>query len=146
MSNSSEKSSSLMSDIMTSFLALPHWVNVWLLVVLGPVNMASLFFLSQPEGPLIASLVVAGMVLSLIPVPFERGLSKLTAVGHLLPWTILILHIFFARPDVDGIYDIYLTVLAVVNTISLAFDYPDSYKWLKGDRAVAGRVKRSSAA
>lgn len=138
MSNSSEHNSSLMADILKSFFSLPNWVIIWLLAVLGPVNMASFFFLSEPEGPLIAGLVAAGMLLSLSVVPFERGLSKLTAVGHLIPWTILVLHIVFARPEIDGVYDLYLTVLAVVNTISLAFDYVDSYKWLRGNRAIAG--------
>lgn len=55
-----------------------------------------------------------------------------------MPWSVLVLYIVLARPAVGGSYDIYLTILAVVNIISLAVDYADSYKWLKGDRAVAG--------
>jgi len=83
-------------------------------------------------------LVVAGMVLSLAPFPFERGLSMLTEIDHLVPWSILVAHIFLARPEAGSAYDVYLTILAVVNTISLAFDYTGSYKWHKGERGVAG--------
>ncbi|GEM_PF-6842847 len=32
-----------------------------------------------------------------------------------------------------------LWVLLVVNGVSLAFDIPDAWKWLNGDRRVAGR-------
>lgn len=138
MQNTPKKTSSLKSEILTSFFSLPRWVVIWLLGVLGPVNMASFFFLSEPKGPLIASLVAAGMFLSLLPIPFERGLSSLTAIGHLIPWTILVLYILFAMPEAGGTYAVYLSVLALVNTISLAFDYVDSYRWLKGDRAIAG--------
>ncbi|MEM8499719.1 MAG: hypothetical protein AAF542_16975 [Pseudomonadota bacterium] len=124
------------SEIANSFLALPKWVIAWLLIILGPVNMASFFFLDEPGGVMIAALVLAGITLSLAPVFFERGFSKLTALGHLVPWTILIYIIVFHRPEAEGIYDKYLTILAVVNTVSLSFDYIDSYKWLKGERLV----------
>lgn len=137
----SENSSSLMSDILKSFFSLPKWVIVWLLCVLGPVNMSSFFFLNEPKGIFIASLVGAGMFLSLLPIPFERGLSKLTAVGHLIPWTVLVFYIVFVSPETDGNYGVYLMVLTAVNTISLAFDYVDSYKWIRGDRLVAGSIK-----
>jgi hypothetical protein len=132
--------SSLMTDILGSFFSLPRWVVVWMLVILGPVNMAAVFFIHEPGGPIIASLVFAGVFLSLLSVPFERGLSKLTAVGHLLPWTILIAYIVFAAPEGSATYEIYLTVLAIVNGISLVFDYMDSLKWVRGDRQVVRSV------
>lgn len=132
----SNPKSCLMTDILGSFFSLPRWVVVWMLVILGPVNMAAVFFVHEPGGPIVASLVFAGVFQSLLPVPFERGLSKLTAVGHLIPWTILIAYIVFAGLEVSATYEIYLTVLAIVNGISLVFDYIDSFKWAKGDRQV----------
>jgi hypothetical protein len=53
-----------------------------------------------------------------------------------VPWTLLIGYLLFARPEGSAAFGIYLNILLVVNAFSLAFDYPDSYKWLKGDRAV----------
>ena len=137
MSDAESKPASLFSDIIRSFISLPKWVKFWLMFILGPVNFASLFFLNEPEGMLTAGLVFAGVILSTAPAFFERGLSKAGAFGHLVPWTILVIHILIARPEGGSdVYNTYLTVLAVVNGISLAFDYVDSYKWLKGDRAV----------
>jgi len=45
--------------------------------------------------------------------------------------------IIFYRPEATGHYDTYLWVLLITNLISLAFDYVDSVKWFKGDRAIA---------
>ena len=86
----------------------------------------------------VAALVGVGMLLSLLPIPFERGLSKATAFGHVIPWTILVVYIVFFKPAADGLYGVYLSALVIVNTVSLVFDYMDSFKWIKGDRAVAG--------
>ena len=130
-------SNSLATDVLQSFISLPKWVKFWLMFILGPVNVASLFFLGEPGAGLIAVLVWVGMLLSGAPIPFERGISKAAALGHLVPWTILVALILFARPEGgSAAYQTYLTVLAVVNSISLAFDYLDSYKWFKGDRAI----------
>lgn len=133
-----ETSPPLVTDIWTSFKALPGWVKIWLLGALGPVNMASLFFLGEPQGGMIASLVVTGMVLSITPILFTRGFSKLLSAGHIIPWTILIYILIFARPEAEGAYDVYLTVLLIVNSISLIFDYTDTYQWLWGKRGVPG--------
>ena len=117
-------------------MALPKWVKFWMMFILGPVNMASLLFLNEPSGVLVAALVLSGVALSVAPVFFIRGFSKALAPGHLVPWTLLIGLIVFARPDGSAAYGTYLNILLVVNGLSLVFDYVDSYKWLKGDRAV----------
>ena len=137
MSDANTLSKSLFRDILHSFILLPKWVKFWMMFILGPVNAASLFFLDEPEGVLTATLVFAGVILSTLPAFFERGISKAAAIGHLVPWTILVVHIIIARPEGGSdAYNTYLTILAIVNGISLAFDYVDAYKWVKGDRAV----------
>jgi len=129
-------SNSLFTDIIQSFIALPKWVKFWMMFILGPVNAASLLFLNEPSGGLIATLVLSGVALSVAPVFFIRGFSKALAPGHLVPWTILIGLIVFARPEGSAAYRTYLNVLLVVNGFSLVFDYVDTYRWLKGDRDV----------
>ena len=141
MTDSKTESAPLLVDILRSFVSLPKWVKFWMLFILGPVNFACLFFLSEPEGVFTASLVFAGVLLSILPVFFERGVSRVGSFGHLVPWTILVLHIVFARPDgISAVFNVYLTILALVNSISLAFDYMDAYKWFRGDRAVVRPV------
>jgi len=124
-------------DIWRSFHALPVWVQIWVALMLVPVNMASLVFINQPLGFWIAFLAIIAMMLNLPAMIYDRGFSKLMAFPHLLPWTILVGILLFARPEATGAYSTYLWVLLCTNTISLAFDYPDALKWIKGDREPA---------
>lgn len=129
----------IVMDIWGSFRALPGWVQIWVAFFLMPVNMASVLFITEPMGLLIAFLANIGMMLNLPVMLYDRGFSKMMALPHLLPWTILVGVLIFARPEATGIYATYLVVLLVADVISLLFDYPDARKWLSGERAVAGR-------
>ncbi|MDZ4093771.1 MAG: hypothetical protein U1D35_02530 [Paracoccaceae bacterium] len=126
-------------DIWTSWRALPGWVQVWVAVILVPVNMASLLFLSEPMGLWIAFLANIAMMINLLIMIRERGFSKMMALPHLLPWSALLALILLVRPEVGGPFRTYLTLLLVVDTVSLLLDYPDAIKWLRGDRRVVGR-------
>ena len=126
-------------EIWNSFRALPLWVQIWVAVILVPINMISLYFYNEPQGLWIAFLANIAMLLNLPVMLKDRGFSKLMAIPHLIPWTILVVWIFFFRPEVGGSFDVYLTILLVVNTISLAFDYPDAVKWWRGEREPAGK-------
>lgn len=128
-------------DIWGSFCALPGWVQIWVALILVPINMASLLFINQPMGLWVAFLANIAMMLNLPVMFYDRGFSKLMAVPHLIPWTILVGILLFARPEAPGTYSIYLWVLLGVNTVSLAFDYPDALKWIKGNRAPAHQPK-----
>ena len=130
---------SLIADIYSSFRALPGWVQFWVMFMLMPINMASLLFINQPSGLLIAFLANIGMMLNLPVMLYDRGFSKMMALPHLIPWTILVGILLFNRPEASGTYDAYLWVLLGANIISLMFDFPDGRKWIHGDRAVAGR-------
>lgn len=129
----------LIADLWTSLRALPGWVQAWVALILVPVNMASLLFLSQPGGLWVAALANLAMLGNLPVLLADRGFSKRMALPHLPFWTVLVLWLVFAPPSAQGIYAVYLWVLLVTDAISLGFDYPDAWKWLRGDRAVAGR-------
>lgn len=127
----------ILLDIWASFRAMPGWVQIWVMFLLVPINMASLFFLGEPMGIWIAVLANIGMMMN-IPVMFhDRGFSKMMALPHIVPWTILVGILLFARPEAGGAYGFYLWILLGANTFSLVFDYPDAVKWLRGDRAIA---------
>ena len=114
--------------------------------ILVPVNMASLFFINEPQGILIAFLAIIAMMLNMPVMLYDRGFSKLMAFPHLIPWTVLVALLIFSRPAATGMYDTYLWVLMGVNIISLVFDYPDALKWWRGDRAPAGSPKNRPSA
>lgn len=84
--------------IWKSLLAVPLWVQLWL-VVMGAVNMASLAFLDQPSGELVAILVFAGVIIGVGIAIQARGFNRLVGVGHLIAWIPLVLIIIFARPE-----------------------------------------------
>jgi len=124
-------------DIWRSFRRLPLWVQVWVALILVPVNMAALLFLSESLGLWIAALAVGGMLPNMAIMAVERGFSKAMALPHVLIWTGLIVLIIWVRAGgVSPGYQSYLTVLFVVDLISLIFDYKDTAAWWKGDREV----------
>lgn len=127
----------IMLNIWASFRALPGWVQFWVAFMLMPINMASLAFISEPKGILIAFLANIGMMLNMPVMFLDKGFSKAMALPHIIPWTILVGILLFARPEAVGMYDTYLWVLLGANIISLLFDYPDAAKWIGGDRAIA---------
>lgn len=121
-------------EIWKSFRSMPAWVQIWVAFILAPVNMASLAFLNEPSGLWIAFLANIAMMMNMPVMLYDRGFSKMMALPHLLPWTILVIWLMVARPIGSDIYNSYLTILLVINTISLLFDYPDALHWKRGDR------------
>lgn len=139
MTPASGSQRSLILDIWQSYRSLPAWVQIWVAFVLVPVNIASLAFIEQPLGLWVAVLAIIAMLPNLPVMFYERGFSKLMALPHLIPWTLLLLLILVIRPPLTDLYGYYLWVLFAVDFISLALDYPDTVKWLRGDRTVSGR-------
>ena len=117
--------------IMDSYKVLPTWVKIWMNFILGPVNLATLAFLGQPSGILIAALAIGGMILTVAIVIASGGFTKVAAAGHIAPWTPLVFMLMFARPEGTALYQIFLTVLLVTNVISLAFDFNDLRLWFR---------------
>jgi len=137
MSEDENIQSNVFVEIWNSFRAIPAWVQCWMVLVLMPINVASLFFLNEPMGLLIAILANLGMLLNIPVMIYDRGVSKLMSIPHLLPWSALVVVILFFRPDATGIYEVFLWGILIINLISLTFDYVDAWKWIKGDRAIA---------
>lgn len=129
-----------LAAIWASFRRLPSWVQLWVTVVLVPVNTAALVFWWAPGGPMIATLAVGGMLPNIPIMLAERGFSRLMALPHVLIWTPLMVIVGGFLADlalVDGAWRVYLTVLLVVDLVSLVFDWRDLWAWWRGDRAVA---------
>ncbi len=132
----------LIRDVWRSFRAMPLWVQFWVALVLVPVNLAAALFWNQPGGALIAVLAIGGMLPNVAMMLAERGLSKGMALSHVALWTPLGAIVAWRLLAGEGgapAYTTYLWLLLAVDLVSLAFDFPDAWKWWKGDRAVAGR-------
>ncbi|WP_127112368.1 hypothetical protein [Shimia sediminis] len=133
----------MIGEIWASFRRLPGWVQIWVALILMPVNLMPLIFWvsGAPFWGIFAVLAVGGMALNLPILLIERGFSKAMAFPHILLWTPLVIALGQAvAQGGEGprdVQDVALIVLMAVNLISLAFDYPDAVKWWRGDRAIA---------
>lgn len=126
-------------DIWQSYRRLPLWVQLWVALVLVPVNAASLVFWGAPMGAWLAAMAVGAMLLNGVIMLVERGFSKMMALPHLLIWTPLVVLILWllAQGDLAPGYGRYLMILLAVDLFSLALDYADTVKWLRGERHIA---------
>ena len=130
----------MVSEIWHSLRALPLWVQIWVFAILGPVNMISLVFWTEPDGALIAVLAVGAMALNGVIMLYERGFSRAMALPHVAIWTPMMFFVIANLTDeATGVFRTYLWVLLVVDIVSLGFDFKDARDWLQGARAVAGR-------
>jgi hypothetical protein len=124
------------SDIWNSYLSLPTWVKIWVFLILIPVNIISICFIGNPGSSLIVSLAIAGLLFNAVPLWLERGFSSAMAIPHVIFWTpltiILIYYLMISEISLIDNYRYFLSILMVCNLISLFFDFPDLYKWLRG--------------
>ncbi len=128
----------MIRDIWMSFRNLPLWVQIWMVFVLIPVNLAPLAFVDQPQGALIAALSVTGMALNIPIIRAARGMTKAMALPHLICWVPLVAIIIILLTDGTALspeYARFLLLLLVVDLISLAFDLNDSIVWLRERQA-----------
>lgn len=131
---------SLVRDIWASWRRLPLWVQVWVALVLVPVNAASVLFLGTPGGLVLAALAVGAMLMNLAIMVHERGLSRAMALPHLVLWIPLAAYVLWLLrvfPGMPAGFRSYLWLLLAVDVISLVLDLRDGWKWLRGDRDVA---------
>lgn len=131
----------LIADIFRSLMRMPVWVQIWMFVFLVPVNFATLAFLDQPGGPLVASLAVIAILLNVPVLLMIRGFGRLMALSHLILWPPLVVYclwlLFAAGEPLSPGYYWLLWAVVIVDTISIIFDVSDFSKWLKGDRTAA---------
>ena len=130
--------------IWNSFRRLPLWVQLWMVLLLMPANLISLFFLRERMGVLIAVLAIGGMIPNLLIVMYDRGMSKLMSLPHVVAWTplcVLLLWMLFGkltgRLELERAYTLFLFILLAVDAFSLVFDFLDTWKWYQGDRGIA---------
>ena len=114
---------------------------IWMMALLGSINMINLFFVSEPRVIIIAALALGGMLVSQFTLIRHRGFTKLVSGGHVAFWVPLALILMFARPMANGGYDTYLNILLVANLFSLLFDINDLRLWLGGGRQVIGHER-----
>ncbi len=133
--------STRVSRVFQSIWGMKTWVKVWLMM-LGPANMVAFLFLDTDIGYWSA---VAGVfvVATNIPMMFiQGGITRALSLPHMI-WVPLLIYIFpkiigpEALDPTSAEFQLGVTIF-VFNSISLAFDFLESYRWLKGEREILG--------
>jgi len=127
---------SVLLDIWGSFRSLPLWVQIWVGMILVPVNMATIVLITEPGSYLIPVLAIGGMMPNAVLMFVERGFSKAIALSHVVLWTPLLI-LLAMDISAGSVFADYLMVLFAVDLISICFDVKDSKDWFKGDRKIA---------
>ena len=121
-----------------SFRRLPLWVQLWILLGLGGVNIAAFFLTEFPTGYWAAWATAFIIAVNAPMVLIQQGYGKILAIPHLMAW--IPLWVFAASRlagDISTAEQIYAVLLLTVNGISILFDLVDTRRWLGGDRGVA---------
>jgi hypothetical protein len=135
------------AEIWKSFRSLPLWVQVWVAGILSPANAVPFFLLDTWLGA--AAAIATGFVVATnLPIMVAaRGMTRLMSVPHLFAWIPLQILIplrltgAIGGAPATGAEWWLGVILFVVNGISLVFDVIDSWRWLRGEREVAGAAR-----
>jgi len=115
----------------TSVWRTPLWLQVWLMGVVLPSFLSSLFFLRRSRE---ARLALGGFILSHLPMMlglFETAVGQV-AIIHLFCYSPALIALARRRPGVapGSPFGIWVHVMLAVLSISLAFDLRDSLRFL----------------
>lgn len=124
---------------VTSWLALPLWVKLWL-VLLNGVFIAAFAFLPERIGEVTLLAYVATAPLLAGQVGYDGGLRRILGLAHLVPWIPLLAWLVFIP---EG--STYSTLLSLTIAICLVFDVNDLRLFFQGDRAVVGQHRSRTA-
>ena len=130
-----------MSRIFRSIAGMKLWVKIWLMM-LGPANMLAFLYLDTDIG--FWSTVAGGLVVAMnMSMLFAMGgVTRALSLPHMI-WVPLLVYIFpriigpEALDPTSAEFRLGVTIF-VFNSISLAFDFLESYRWLKGEREILG--------
>lgn len=125
-----------MMDLMQAFTLevekQPLWVQIWL-NILGPVNLAAVFFIFKSR---LAWIVLGAIVLSFLGIMYlyaEFGYIRLLGLPHIVLWTPMLWYFWKVVPQLEpSLLKKYLYLVMGVNFISLLFDYVDVARFFLG--------------
>lgn len=125
-----------------SLWGAPRWVFFWVMFILVPVNLASLFFLDHPIG---VATLLGFLYIAMFNMPMllmQQGVSRATSIPHVLPFAlgVMLVAVWLFSDLTTGLEAgsalyYYAWILLITNSISLILDILDSVRWVLGDRA-----------
>ena len=129
----------LPTEIWQSFRRMPRWVQIWVAFILVPVNISSVVLAHSPGGILIAVLAIGGLLPNVALMFLQRGFSRAMAPSHVALWTPLVVILWQELVGGQGLGSAactHLAILLTVDLVSLGFDFPDTIRWIRGQRDI----------
>ncbi|MBW2427121.1 MAG: hypothetical protein JRG86_22965 [Deltaproteobacteria bacterium] len=109
---------------------VPFWLQIWLMGILSPAFLGSLFFLRRSIE---ARFVAGGFVLSHVPMMIHLFDVTVGVVGvmHLVCWTPALVLLARRQPrvDVKSPFGFWVHAMLFVLAVSLAFDLRDALRF-----------------
>ena len=126
--------------IWKSYRSLPLWVQVWVGLILVPVNAAAFFMLPLPAAQYTAVAAVVVIVTNGPLLVYYAGMNRSLSIPHLIAWIPLEVALLMRLLEGDPglVEQVYAVLVLLVNAISLVFDALDSWRWLRGERETPG--------
>jgi hypothetical protein len=138
---------SVWREIGRSWLSMKTWIKVWLFF-LNFVFLLALAFLRDPIGSWTFFAYAASGPLLLAMMLWQRGLTRLLGLAHILPWVPLMIYLEArltsglagTRVIASRDPELFSYVILLMTTVGvcLAFDFYDVYRWIRGERFVLG--------
>lgn len=119
-------------QLWLSFRRLPLWVQVWMALVLVPVNLLSFLVLEYQAAQMVALAAVLALGSNMLLLYRYAGFSRAMALPHLVVWgplQILLLMRVLQTPAPDAGEVMFIGLVLLVNGISLIFDLLDTWRW-----------------
>jgi hypothetical protein len=120
-----------MAIMMTRFQLVARF---WLLT-LAAVNMTSLYFIDTMEARVVFGVFMISMMI-MTGIYHRSGFIRILGVGHVL-WIPMVLWLWARLSQtlpLNSIFEYWLLIVIVMNTISLVIDTFDVVRYIKGDR------------
>lgn len=135
----------ILQNILISWRALPLWVQVWVGLILVPVNVAAFFMLDTVTGQYTAIAAVFVAITNSPLMIVYQGMNRALSLPHLVAWfpLVYLVALRMASETLAPGEWIYALLVLLVNGISLVFDVLDSWRWLRGERDTPGLTPRA---
>jgi hypothetical protein len=132
-------------DQYRSYRSLPGLVQVWV-AWLVTVNLVVGADRSTPTGRAVLWSNLAFMLPNTAIVVAQRGYGSALSFPHLVAWPPLVVWLLgrLREDDLEERERVAATLVAVTNSISLAFDVVDAARFLAGERDVAGEQRNAT--
>lgn len=137
-----------------SWKSMHRWVQLWLFALNG-LFLGAIAFLPEALARIILAAYVASGPLLAVTMIWQRGLTRVLGLAHLVPWVPLAVYLALRlTSDVAGpiiaweaspVLFSYAVILLSALMVCLALDIYDCWRWWRGERYRFGSQSASQA-